>query len=102
METKFTKGNWKIGESGLSVICDNDYVCTCHHEAEQLITEEQAKSNAKLIAAAPELLEVIQSALRISDLWTMGENVSMEHEQEAIALNNMKREFKQAIQKAIE
>lgn len=96
--TKHTEGEWvSLGyrvdvdvADGLSGIC----------EMSDWMSEEEMEANAKLIAAAPELLRTIQEALRISDLWTMGENTSTEHEQEAIALANMKREFEQAIKKA--
>ena len=66
METKFTKGEWKVGDGITSIECENDFIATCHHIAEQWITEEQAIANAKLIAAAPGLLEALLYGHEIS------------------------------------
>lgn len=71
METKFTKGEWKVGEGIASVECGNDFIATCHHITEQWITEEQAIANAKLIAAAPDLLEALQEYV-----WMQEGNIS--------------------------
>ena len=101
METKHTKGNLKIGESRLSVICDNDYVCTCHHEAEQCITEEQATYNAKLIAAAPELLEFAESYIYYFEhccMTTCGKTI----DSASTRRREMYSKAKQAIKKAME
>lgn len=62
--------------------------------------EEEAEANAKLIAAAPDLLEAIQSALSISDLWTYFGAVLEEHKDEAAVLDDMKKKFEKAIEKA--
>lgn len=61
METKHTKGVWRLGlRNKLAVVTDkNDSthptVCECNN---QTIPNQEAEANAKLIATAPELLEV--------------------------------------------
>ncbi len=56
----------------------------------------------KLHNAAPELLEAIQKAIKISSLWTFGKDVTIEHEDEAKALHSMHLEFDRVIKKATE
>jgi hypothetical protein len=59
METKFTKGKWII--DGIDVIAENGqticqvYDADCTHISE--MNMKVVEANAKLIAAAPELLE---------------------------------------------
>lgn len=65
--------------------------------------EKEAQENAKLIAAAPDMLAAIQSALRIADLWHPRNAIyADEHEAEMQALNKMKESFLSAIKKATE
>lgn len=56
METKHTKGNWNasFNENGFAVITDDVTICI---NGENGLSENEA--NAKLIAAAPELLEAL-------------------------------------------
>lgn len=65
METKHTKGNWRIGyKNKFSVICDtpNGTKKTIAIAEMHLKTQDEAETNAKLIAAAPELLEALKEA----------------------------------------
>lgn len=63
-ETKHTPGDWKAGErdSGVTFIFDDDDKAL-HQVGGR--TLEQIEANAKLIAAAPEMLEVCKEALRM-------------------------------------
>lgn len=58
-------------------------------------------ANAKLIAAAPDLLEAIQCALNIKDLWSAQQHgtISADHEGEMQALNEMQIKLEAAIKK---
>ena len=69
METKFTKGEWKVSTIGYNngvghVVADiEDYeheICTLYRGGEENI------ANAKLIAAAPELLQALLYGHEIS------------------------------------
>jgi hypothetical protein len=70
MEIKFTTGQWKVGKNGTSVECDNDIVATCHHVTERWITEEQAKANANLISAAPDMFSVLSDLYNDREVWS--------------------------------
>jgi len=63
MSNKITQGNWYVA-TGLqnekyNVICDDKLVANCF-----LPNKEESEANAKLIAAAPELLEALKSILK--------------------------------------
>ena len=59
MKFKGTKGEWKITELTTERVCiGTDIDLWSLHS-----TEEEMKANAKLIAAAPELLEALQYLL---------------------------------------
>lgn len=64
-------------------------------------TVEQSQANAYLIAAAPDLLEACQGAMRIVSLWN-GREVPEDHEhaEEMKALYMMQQVFIEAIAKA--
>ena len=55
---KWTKNYWTVGR--IEIVTDNNVICEIHQQHERL---EQV-ANAKLIAAAPELLEACKLALR--------------------------------------
>lgn len=90
MENKFSKTPWIAGDNGY-VYCDDalgSAVAKCDLEYTVAITGEQRKANAKLIAAAPELLEALELAL------TLLQNPSNE------ATNEDIKEIENAIKKA--
>jgi len=57
-------------------------------------------ANAHLCAAAPDLLEAAEAAMRISSLWLPSPSVLPEHDSEAIALTAMAELLRAAIAKA--
>jgi len=59
METKHTKGEWYVNpRASLNVKCGEKTIASCSSsQSGENLEEEQA--NAKLIAAAPELLEAL-------------------------------------------
>jgi len=101
METKHTKGEWKFDNLHCVVLSNEDFnikdVELWPHQYEDIA---ELNANAKLIAAAPDLLNALISAMRIVDLWTFGGKVAEEHMDEAISLNSMRESFESAIEKA--
>lgn len=76
METKHTPGPWRIDENGQDVICNAQeyhrwgigerHIATgfsCHDPANAEAYKAEAQANARLIAAAPALLEALQKLL---------------------------------------
>lgn len=57
----YTKGNWKLNAKQVGiVVCDGSIVADCTHSA---FTRETELANAKLIAAAPDLIHALESLL---------------------------------------
>lgn len=82
MTTNHTRGPWRIGKAHGAVVADvpvNAGLDNDHVEAYggHLIAESIAVCNRPLIAAAPELLEALEWALRAMEarnpLWAEGE-----------------------------
>lgn len=63
--------------------------------------ERVATANARLMAMSTEMLEALQAAMRIVDLWLPGGDVSEEHEEETKTLSLMAMMFENVIEKAI-
>mgnify|MGYP003625115777 CR=1 FL=1 len=67
MEFKGTKGNWEVTytcELETSIACGDLRIAEAkHYETLNDPIEKEGKANAKLIAAAPDLLEALQSIL---------------------------------------
>jgi len=66
METKHTPGPWKIVRDASDFIqgveVDSGWICDT-----QFNSIPSCEANAKLIAAAPDLLEALQEVIKISD-----------------------------------
>jgi len=74
MDAKYTPGPWIVKEQDgtlNAVWSAKMYICTAYKCRYQDATNkpdiEQAEANARLIASAPELLEVSKTALRLWD-----------------------------------
>jgi hypothetical protein len=80
--TKYTKGPWRVAyddHNGQAVVSgEHTEVCTCWHHCVVSI-EKQMRANARLIAAAPELVE----ALRASTEWLEAVLAAMDKYNEA-------------------
>ena len=62
MEKKFTEGEWVIDKQRdtvcIDILCNNEVVATCWDDYDCV---DQLRANAKLIAAAPDLLNRLNS-----------------------------------------
>ncbi len=98
---KHTKGKWGSFENFIYVDVGKGALNFIYGRIAELFGKpKETEANAKLIAAAPELLEAIQKAIKISSLWTFDKDVTIEHEDEAKALHSMHLEFDRVIKKA--
>ncbi len=63
MKTQHTKGKWTVVDSGGTVISarESTYITICKLENLPLRISAEVEANAKLIAAAPDMLEALQS-----------------------------------------
>lgn len=60
MKSKHTPGEWKV--SGIIVESDELIICSCHsYTRKGSCSNREAEANAKLMAAAPELLHRLNS-----------------------------------------
>lgn len=68
METKHTNGKWTVVDSGGKVISQtsaNSYADICILADRPLAISPEVEANAKLIAAAPEMLIALQKAVEV-------------------------------------
>lgn len=59
-----------------------------------------SEADARLIAAAPELLAAIEAALRIESLWCPNGDINPEHDEEVATLWRMRQMFTEAVARA--
>jgi len=66
MKTKHTEGKWFTGNSGGIVKCEKDfgYIIICTLANSPLEISREVKANARLIAAAPDLLRSLEYAIK--------------------------------------
>lgn len=60
---KHTEGDWEIAPNKLTVFVNNIIVADCDTTDEYHSTKSEMEANAKLIAAAPDLLEALNELL---------------------------------------
>ena len=104
-DKKFTKGIWSIGASwNLCVISESIGHVIAECSVESYMAEEEMRANAKLIAAAPELFEAIETMIRLKDIYLPSgcDNIKEEHRDEMVALLRGFRQMEEAIKKATE
>lgn len=77
METKHTQGKWVIAPNRLVVIKlgTNDIIADCDTtDVKTSISQEEAEANAKLIASAPEMLEMLIKLRR----WAISKGIDID------------------------
>lgn len=74
MNAKHTPGPWNTGQRGrmLNVGHNGTLIATIDCRSQHPAVEAEAHANARLIAAAPELLEALHSALNIEGAAILG------------------------------
>lgn len=103
METKFTKGEWKIVDT--DVVAENGCaICQVYDASESNITEmdmEIVLANLKLIAAAPDMFEALSTMIRIKDIYMPNDinEVKPEHYDEMNTLCKAFRQMEKAIKR---
>lgn len=101
-----TEGPWKVSRrfdiySDRGPLVGGTYIGTTRGNGELPKSVELTdEANARLIAAAPELLEACKAAMRIETLWGPNDEVHFEYLEEDIALSKMREAFQKAINKA--
>lgn len=72
LKPKFTKGPWEVfpKESTTKVYCDDTYgsmVADCRPSQYCMLVKSETEANARLIAAAPEMFELLRAGLEDGD-----------------------------------
>ena len=76
MEKKFTKGTWVIDSDFITVEVDGIDEVICDFDPEGVWptvyqrSEEEKDANAKLIAAAPDLLDALECIYNDKEVWS--------------------------------
>lgn len=104
--SKHTPGPWEVYHDGYhdvwSVEGGGDTLCALYFLDEEThrrhpIGEPNAEGNARLIAAAPMLLEACKAAMRIVELWCPSLPRHADDVHEFQALQSMRKKFRAAI-----
>lgn len=93
MKKKFTEGEWIVDKNRdtvcIDILCNDEVVATCWDDYDCV---DQLRANAKLIAAAPDLLEALNDLVLASDLSSNSPVVVNWNE----LINNAKKSIKKA------
>ena len=101
-----TPGPWKVANNSRSVLAgpikiNQQAGPAAQSAAVEARNEFTLRANAKLIAAAPDMLAAIQGALRIADLWRPSEDTPEDYWEEAKALYMMLSQFEEIARKVV-
>jgi hypothetical protein len=92
----YTPKPWTIE----SIEGDNIVFDSNHHSVCEVFYDGADTPNAKLIAAAPELLEALEAVIRLKPLIDYPNNTKEKHIGEAMAIGGMLSKVETAIKKA--
>lgn len=85
-----TQAPWKVINCGKHWNNDKIYNYQIENNDGKCITEHvYEKSDAQLIATAPELFYICNKLVDLKDLWLLNDNISIEHKGEAETLQLM-------------
>lgn len=102
---KHTPGPWEVDRNNVHA----GQIATIHHclnndwveiWAINWPSEEAQEANDRLIAAAPDLLEICEKLISVTDLWLIPKDVPEEYKGEAEVMHKLFSELKMAIAKA--
>lgn len=79
LRSPHTPGPWEVYCDGFSVAAEDGHIVSTYVEGN---TDDECSANARLIAAAPELLEALQDAILFVDLVRLRARRLRESEQE--------------------
>lgn len=98
-KTQHTPGPWKIDDRDGAIFCDDNGVAICYLRNKHEDDLHNSQANARLIAAAPDLLDALQNAYMV--LYG-GNSVSIEDALNRVPFETMPLDFKMmtAIKKA--
>lgn len=75
-KTNHTPGPWHVGYSHnqeKSIFNESSSACVCI--VEPLLNQKETEANAKLIAAAPELLEILQNIMEYAEITDLPKSI---------------------------
>lgn len=89
---------WNISDSGLQIYDNKKHIATAHYAGNPCVDVKEALDNARLIAAAPELLDALENlAIAAARIVEDDNKPTMEHMRE---LNRRRQNAIAAIAKA--
>ena len=67
MKPKNTKGPWVIAKDNQTIKSDETYICRIRYPFSPIDENDEIAANARLIAAAPEMLEALEAIAALTD-----------------------------------
>jgi len=103
MKTKHTNGQWYVlpHSKQIYIAVQDEVIATINSLR---ITQGESEANAKIIAAAPNMLEALEEMVRLQDIYLPKDydHIKAEHHDEMVALVRALRQMEQAIKRATE
>lgn len=77
MKTQHTPGPWNVGQDSTAIKASGAIIARTFHWANQYTPIEEGHANAKLIAAAPDLLAALRM---VSEIWSHDQTANLHPE----------------------